>query len=259
MTCPDPTALAAHVDGETTANQARALERHLGVCGACHQAHADLVNTALRLRLLAAAPDPSFTADVLRRLQPERPALRPGVWALFGAVATAALVLVLQGRETSVPGELTARGASASVAQLLGVEVYRHVASDPTTRSLLHLGDRVAVGDGLSFAVINRAGIGGVVLLFGVDAAGAVHWFFPESVDRAPLGLDAGPGVVDVPEGVSLEGAAPGAFEVVAVFLDRARPELVAEITRRGVTALDGAAAAIKIQRLAVVVETHSR
>jgi hypothetical protein len=80
----------------------------------------------------------------------------------------------------------------------------------------------LAPGDGLSFQLYNRSRQEARFLLFGVDAEGAVHWFYPAylapGTDPTSPVLAAVPEVVSLGEGVTPDHPASGAFQVVAVF-----------------------------------------
>ncbi|HZN93514.1 MAG TPA: hypothetical protein VFB81_12455, partial [Myxococcales bacterium] len=147
------------------------------------------------------------------------------------AAAAAVVVTVWIARPASPrlqPGssEFTARGASSpagpSAGRHLGFEAFVHPSSRAQARRPLREGDVLTPGDGLSFMLYNRSHQEARFLLFGVDAEGSVHWFYPAylapGTDPTSPVLAAVPEVVSLGEGVTPDHPAAGAFQVVAVF-----------------------------------------
>lgn len=222
MTCPEPSRLAAWLDGEVTANEGQALTAHLGGCDACRSAHRRFLQTATALRELPLPePDPRLAAEVLAKVRSGRPAWRWRVPALaVGFVACAVVAISLRPEPT-----FTARGGETAGAEArqrkLGIELFRHPHGGAAPHPL-QPEERLAPGDGLSFVAYNRTGQSLHLLIFGLDARAEVHWFYPayssSDSDPSSIPLSGAEQVVQLPEGVTLESPAPGAFQLVAAF-----------------------------------------
>ncbi len=90
--------LSAYIDGELTAVETEALERHLAACPDCRQALEELRVTALALRELPQEELPrSFTLrpEQVARLAPQRAASTPPVLAFGMRLTSAALAFAL--------------------------------------------------------------------------------------------------------------------------------------------------------------------
>jgi len=221
--CPTEDTFAALVDGELTHNQAGAVREHAQSCAACRARESHLSRLTAALSRLELPADEAFVQAVAGKLNRPRPRPRMVLPALAAAAAMVVAVLVV--RPSPHPG-FAARGAASSAEpsgrRRLGFEAFVHPASRAQARRPLRDGDALAPGDGLSFLLYNRSHQEARFLLFGVDAQGAVHWFYPAylapGTDPTSPVLAATPEVVSLGEGVTPDHPAPGAFQVVAVF-----------------------------------------
>ena len=242
MNCPEPQTLAALLDGETTANETASLRAHLALCASC-QAQLRRLETA-RDQLVAhgrSSPDPAFARDVLARVSNERKThwrLKPA-WAL-GMVAAAAVAVVWIRPHGAEDSGFAARGSAApdSNAHALGFEAFVHSGGPTAPGAVARAGDTLHARDGLSFVLYNRSRHAVRYLLFGVDSAGEVHWFYPAFPDaRAnPLAqeLAAEPQMISLPQGVVMDAPALGKFRLVALFVPRETSAKEVEVALQG-------------------------
>jgi hypothetical protein len=79
--------------------------------------------------------------------------------------------------------------------------------------------------DGLSFTIYNRSRAPQQLLLFAVDSHQEVHWFYPAFEDAqsnpTSVTVPGAPEVTTLSEGVVMEGPAPGALQLVALFVPK--------------------------------------
>lgn len=235
MSCPSVDTLAIWVDGELTENAAQSLQGHLATCPDCRQRASDLRRLVGELpESLAAPSDEAFVTAVMRRARgaPARPPRLPLALAAAASLAIAGVSLWSvrggSGSEGGLPATAVgfqARGGMVSRSGVHAMTVYAHPQSDPGRRRALSPGDSLQQGDGLSFEVRNASGATVQLLLFGVDAAGEVHWFHPgwsdPSEDPQSVEVTSVAAFQPLPGGVTPDSPATGSFQVVAVFSPR--------------------------------------
>ena len=223
--CPTPDELLAFADSELSPEQLGRIEKHLELCSACaqqvmalHELIGDVAAPISGGRLDVA----EHVAGVMRRL--DAPVVRSGPprWAIWGAVlaAAAALLLGLGLREHArEPEQLAARGAGeqASLSRDVGLSLY--VQGEPPRP--LEPGGRVRRGQPLTAGLRNLGSERVYLLLFGVDAAGAVHWIAPEFTvpGSDPPAAAVAPSQTEqlLPSAVVFDDLATGPLRVVAV------------------------------------------
>lgn len=234
--CPTQDELLSFADSELSPEQLGRIEKHLELCSACakqvmalHTLIEDVAAPSSSVRLDVA----EHVAGVMRRL--DAPVVRsvPPRWAVWGAVLAAAAVLLLvlgvreHGRE---PEHLAARGAGeqASLSRDVGLSLY--VQAEPPRP--LEPGSRVRRGQPLTAGLRNLGSERVYLLLFGVDAAGAVHWIAPEFTvpGSDPPATSVPPSQTEqlLPSAVVFDDLAAGPLRVVAV-IDR-QPSQVSAI-----------------------------
>lgn len=247
MKCPAGEALLACAEGAPDDSQ------HLASCRSCALQVQRLRALASALQGLSLAqPAPTFTAALRRRMAaPRRSSWRNPL--LAAASLCAALAMLVLGRALpDVRGTFSVRGASGAKSQRLGFEVYVHEPGRPPAR--LERDQQVSAAAGYSFVVWNRSHAAQHVMLFAVDAAREVHWFYPAFVDPAtdPQSIEvaATPEVRALAEGVTPDHAAPGPIEFVGLFTAAALrvSSVEALIRERGPTALARAHNVLAIQ-----------
>jgi len=227
--CPSDETVAALIDGELTHNDAAAVRAHVQQCAACRAREAHFARVASTLTRLELPADDAFVASVAQRL--DRKSSRPHLGRLVAPVLAAAAAVVVtvwiaRPASSEPVSKFTARGAPSpagpSAGRHLGFEAFVHPSSRAQARRPLREGDVLAPGDGLSFMLYNRSRQEARFLLFGVDAEGSVHWFYPAylapGTDPTSPVLAAVPEVVSLSEGVTPDHPAAGTFQVVAVF-----------------------------------------
>lgn len=181
------------------------------------------------LRAASALPeaDPSFVREVMAKADaPERKrATGYWLWPSLAAVAAAILVFVLIPGGSKGPGsEFVARGGETGAEALMGYEFYVH-GSRGAQGVRGEAGMQLEPGVSLSFDVINHSGRSLNLMLFGVDAAGDVHWFYPAYLDAAAppssVSLAGAQRKVAFREAVEPEDLAPGSFTLVGWFTNK--------------------------------------
>jgi anti-sigma factor RsiW len=216
--------------GELTLNQIASLEAHAASCSQCAGARGQIRQL---VDDLAQGPAPSEPERFVDRVMAARPAGEAGTTRIASPMrrlfvpllAAAAVALVALGTAQR-PWEIgshkeswTARG--------------RHKASPslrtPASEVLLMRAGRLlplasqslSPGDAFAVRFVNPSGQTRYLTAFAVDAAGTVHWIFPEYVDEktdptsAPL-----PSAHDeqlLPQVVAPEKPAPGPMRVVSL------------------------------------------
>ncbi len=230
--CPLSVELAALLDGEVSENRATAVRAHLPGCQRCRARFARLQASAAALPAALGEPrDADFLGDVMRRIEAAgtpRPARRRWTSWLGGGVAVAAVmaaaVVAIQpgGPPQTTPApEFTARGSGTvpEAATRSSLEVF----SGPHGETPLKDAARVDATHGFRFRISNY-GPDRQFMLLGVDARGDVHWFYPGWTNArarpTSLPIAAGAHQLALKEGVTPVAPAPGAFEVVALFMD---------------------------------------
>ncbi len=213
--CPEPLRLAEWVDGEARESEAPSLSAHVDACAQCRaQLEALRAAQAALAALPLPARDSAFTAAVLERV---RPARRAPLWAAVGALAmAAALVVVVVDRDS---GTFTARGG---VAHDQGLRVF--AAREPEGAAV-EVSGAAARDDLFSFSVFRAAATPRYSMVFAIDAAGAVHWFYPAytDADTAPKAVPLDHrGWALLPQAVRMEAPAPGPAAFYFLSSDRA-------------------------------------
>jgi hypothetical protein len=232
--------LAAYLEGEVTPSEASAIEaelaespgtrrrlarlREIGEALATPIAEIEQVDLVVPWRRVAADPSrlPRSPWARWRRL--------PGMLAVAAAIAAVAVVALRPPSATERPptgpsvDEFRAKSAAPgnNRERWSGIRVYRVDATGEARR----LGDRLRATDGLLFSYTN---LGPAplehLMVFGVDAEGAVRWFYP-AYDREgenPESISIKRGEADVPlPDVIRHDLAPGPLAIHAVFSDRA-------------------------------------
>lgn len=115
---------SAHLDGEATALEQRAAERHVEDCAAC-AAWCDATGAlARRSRIRAADPVPDLATDILARVHPTRPGKGDWVRNLLAVVGLTQLVLALPalvlGDESTAPVHTARHLGAMTVALAIG-------------------------------------------------------------------------------------------------------------------------------------------
>ncbi len=137
------------------------------------------------------------------------PANRPWMWAIFGAVASAALVLlVVRGLAPSEPDGFRVKGNG------LALQVFRD-AGEASER--LRDGDLIAPGDRLGFRLRNR--MDGHLLVFGIDATDATYVCYPQAQGGGSAPIVAQSRPTPLPEAIRMDDT-PGAERIVALLCD---------------------------------------
>ena len=228
--------MALALDGELTTNAAREVGEHLAGCATCRARQAAITRTIAAVQGAYPCSDaPGFTASVMRQVDARRRSRGPrGVWAtgLVAAAAACLLVALLPS------GEFTARGGTELTAGLstrnVGFEVYQ-------AGRALENGAEVEPKLGLSFRIFNRSHRATQLSLFGVDARGEVHWFYPAWLtnDDTPKShaVAATPAVQVLPQVVAPTDVPVGRLEVVALFTSQ--PTDVRQVERAVKSGLD--------------------
>lgn len=218
MTCPGFETLAAWADGQLTVERHRQLAQHLGQCARCAEQAARVSGLQRSLQRLTLAPEsPAFTAALRGKLAGARTRRRSSLLGIAGALAGALLVALALGR-TSPPDGLAARGGGSG--SRFGFEVRAHLPGRAPLR--VREGQRLDARSGYAFVVHNRSHKQQYLMLFAVDAASEVHWFYPAFLDPGSdpesLRIPETPAVRALPEGITPERPAPGAFRIVGLF-----------------------------------------
>ncbi len=215
MTCPTPERLAAH-----SLHPLAELEPHVASCSRCQASLAQLRRTVQALGAYAATlPAPQLARSVVARLaaEPERRSFRSW-WAVAGGLVTAALVALVVTPRTN---EFTGRGGALPVPSTLGLETY--VSTEWRPPRLLDLHTPLTSRDRLSFVAFNRSHQPVWLMVYGLDAKGTIHWFYPAWVDDRTnpeaVRIAAQPTEHALPEAVSPVDVTPGAFRLVTLFL----------------------------------------
>jgi hypothetical protein len=217
MTCPNEQELSLHAEGELTANATAAIGAHVADCEACKASLAS--RNALVAQIAGAyatTPGPSFAAEVLQRL----PA--PSAPKSFSWIAARVTVAIALGTAVTtllpVPGgEWAPRGGATPYAHRLGIET--KIDGERLVPGML-----IKPDTGFTFTVYNRSEADLALMIFAIDAAGAVHWFYPAFVDPhsdpSSRILDGRSAITPLEEGVRPEGLAPGPIQLVSIFSD---------------------------------------
>jgi bacterioferritin-associated ferredoxin len=210
--------------GELTINQVKDLDDHAAVCSCCAQAR-----QAIRQLTEDLAPRPSQEDDFVERVMSARktvtpiaPARRPHVsW-----FAAAALVLLAAGTAkvamdyASHKETWTARGHRKEANVSLDTPASEVLVM--RGGQLLPLsGQSLSPSDAFAVRYVNPTDDTQYLAAFAVDAAGAVHWIFPEYVDAStdPPSIPLASAEEErlLPQVVAPENPAPGPMHVVTL------------------------------------------
>lgn len=187
--------LSARLDGEATADESAALDRHLASCIACADFAASLGAVERLTRLMPAEPVPDLTAAVMAANPPAGPDPRREAtrWSLV-VVAVAQLVVALPSLLAGSGGEAahtTREVGGWSTALAVGLLV---AAWQPArARGMLPLGLALAavLGLGAVVDVMNgtTAGAGEAVHLLEIAGIGLLWLLARRHDDAAPAGV----------------------------------------------------------------------
>jgi predicted anti-sigma-YlaC factor YlaD len=115
---------SAHLDGEATALEVHAAERHIDGCPACAEWCDTTGALARRARVRPADPVPDLAADILARVHPARPGKGDWVRNLLAVVGLVQLVLALPalllGDESTAPVHTARHLGAMTVALAIG-------------------------------------------------------------------------------------------------------------------------------------------
>ncbi len=209
--CAEQSLVDAHFSLDISPEQEQRLRAHLPQCPSCHERYR-------RLLLLAHVDpaQPSGEARLARGLG-FRGRPRPSLGLGLALAATAAVVALVAGsglwRAPSDP--YTARG-SATQAAFFAFRLHDG-RSEPLRSTMV-------ANDELAFSYVN-AGAFKRVLIFGVDARQAVHWYHPAWVDPNdnPVAITIEPAERPRELGQAVRHPlAPGSLTLYGVFTDEA-------------------------------------
>jgi anti-sigma factor RsiW len=223
--CPGEAVLTSFADNDLSPEQLKRVERHLELCSAC-------TKQVLALEELLgdiAAPVEASGFDVsahvgavMQRLDTPARVPQPSRLARWGvALAAAAAIglLLFAHREGGLSGEFRARGstAGASLSRDVGVQLYAKAG----TLRRLESGDRIRADVALTAGLRNLSQTRAHLLLFAVDARGAVHWIAPEftvpgSNPQAAV-IDSSDSERLLPSAAVFDDLAPGPLRIAAV------------------------------------------
>jgi hypothetical protein len=226
MNCPSEERLVQAELGEITLNESGLLERHLAECPLCAQRRDGLRQLAADLERPHEGADEAFVAAVMaaRATAPAPAKLRRSspvgvAWLSAAAVILLGLAIEVHSRYgRGHDGTWTARGrrhdvpASQPVSEVLAV---RGAELRPIEHQPLSAGDAFAV------RYVNPGPDPYYLAAFALDAAGTVHWIYPEYADGA-----ADPGSIPLPTArqetllpqvVEPDKPAAGAMQVIAL------------------------------------------
>jgi hypothetical protein len=203
--------LLAYLEGEVTQSEAAAIDAALADAPADRRRLERLREV---LGHLAAAPDeldPIDLVPAVRQAITAMPAPAPRRRQAWPFLAMAAVMLLaasgmiasrLAGRDGQggADEEFRAKAASgdtpgAANDRWVNVTAYRVAADAPASAAPEPLGARLRPGDGLLFSFDNLAPTPfGYVMIFAVDGAGAVYWFYPayEQAGTDPASIATG-------------------------------------------------------------------
>jgi hypothetical protein len=177
-----------HFAGDTSAADDRRMWKHVKACARCRDQYRTL---AMLEELEPGGVDRARTRMARGVFAPEAPAQRARLFAGAGlatAFAAFALFLTVSGK----PASFQARGSVNTVeAPVPTLAIYR-VPRDAGNPERLAVGEAqragstMHLGESLAFAYANPAELGaGYLMVFGRDAAGRIHWFWPAWSDAA--------------------------------------------------------------------------
>ncbi|MBI4821521.1 MAG: zf-HC2 domain-containing protein [Deltaproteobacteria bacterium] len=249
--------LAAYLDGECSKNRTESIATHLSECRPCRESLSTIERSRSALCTLSAPEDPAFVAELEQRAARKQDELRQESYAhrvalLSAAVAASAMFSLYLYLEPSE--ELVARGGPAGVERSVGAWVT--VVSPAPQAPTFSVGDssRPSIGreDSLELEVSNRTEGPLFVMLFAIDGAREVHWFYPAYLSNAenPSSVSIPTGRNAMPERVRMKDAPAGSAELVAVFSQRALTvrEVEAKLSSSSLSGLRSLADPVVIQ-----------
>lgn len=136
------------------------------------------------------------------------------VGAVLGMILLGMLTFItLKGNK---PGNAPAADSGAPLA----MEVFLHPHSSPTESRQVADQDTVQKTDGFTFTLHNRTQFTTHVMIFGMDSADTMYWFFPRAdPQKRAASLPMGPAPTAVlPEGVTPGNVPSGIFRFVSLF-----------------------------------------
>lgn len=230
--CPTEIELFRFVDADLSPEQLEQLEKHLRSCSGCAKQVAALRALVADVAApLDAAPIDvaEHVSGVMARLdEPASPRRRPHVAWWAGLLTTAAamtLFVVLRSEDPDLAqGQFAARGerSEASLSRDVGVQLYAH---DRERALPLGTGHRLRADAALTAGLRNLGREPAYLLLFAIDARGAVHWIAPEfsTPDTDPEAVSITPSSSErlLPTAAVFDDLATGPLEVVAVVARR--------------------------------------
>lgn len=230
MMCPEMDLLLSLVDHPDDQVLSDTQQVHLQSCSDCQMALRKLTTLKAELeRNKSEQTDVKFTAEILGRLPKASASLVDGfrLWrTAAGGLALALLAMVVAlspASEHTTAETFFARGAISPPNAPVHFVAYVHPKSNPSARASLSENAHVAPEDGFSFVVSNHMGLVQHVALFGVDAKGTLHWFYPayEDANANPslVTVPSQSGPLALPDGVALEDVAMGKMTLVGFFL----------------------------------------
>ncbi|MBN2528902.1 MAG: hypothetical protein JXR76_21100 [Deltaproteobacteria bacterium] len=237
--------MIAFLDGEVTANEAKEIEQVLRE-NSFARAQFERLQLIRRAIKPAVAPGPvsGFKARVFSQIHHSQ---RPRVGLRFTVALACTVILAMTFavlffllRSTSAVYEhdsaftpRSATGKQNALTRLTGVDVYLHENSDPLNRKQVE--DNMTFGpmDGFSFVVHNRTNERCYLAIFGTDATGKLHWFYPSGnmspYDSESIPVAASPVLFPLPDGVSPGEVADGRFLLMALMTHQ--PQTVETLT----------------------------
>lgn len=237
--CPTETELLAFADADLSPEQLERVERHLEVCSSCARQVVTLSRLIEDIAAPVAPAEPDIgehVAAVMKRLD-EPVKAQPARALAWGAVtvavlAAAAALLFVRGRsgDELERGQLAARGglSEPALSRDVGVQLYTQA---PELRALT-AGAKLDAKSSLTAGLRNTGRTSVYLLLFAVDAQGAVHWVAPEFTvpGSNPRAVSLAPQAEEqlLPTAAVFDDLAPGPLRVIALL--SAEPSYVADV-----------------------------
>jgi len=227
----DTRELAAYLEDEVTASEARAIEAALAGDAEARKRLGEL--RALGDALSAPLPElerVELTSRVRKALAEPAPSpsgrRRPRTWMLGAAAALAAAFALVVGARPERSQDAEFRAKSAAIApngaRWAGIEVHRVDATGASER----VRERLSPRDGLVFSYTNLGPAPfEYLMIFAVDAQGRVYWFYPAyeqaGTDPAAVAIQKRTSETRLPDVVHHDFA-PGTLSIHGLFARRA-------------------------------------
>jgi hypothetical protein len=226
MNCPNEKRLVQAELGEVTLNESELLDRHLAGCPRCAQRRNELRQMAADLARPSAVAADAFVAAVMARrgtapvlARIHRPTLVRFAWLSAAAVILLGLGIEIHSRrEHGHNDTFAARGRHHDVQ-----------AEQPTTEILAVRGQQLrpiesqplSNGDAFAVRYVNPGADRYYLAAFALDAAGSVHWIYPEYADGATdpesIPLPTAPQETLLPQVVEPDHPAGGPMQIIAL------------------------------------------